>query len=158
MLQSLQNVIILPNFHENCWFCNWLLLKCCVWSGAEVCTSCRFWKMLSNAYFLAKIGADTAENEQHFAEILPKNGNYPTGPLPYGLTLEAEGVPLPAAPFPRGARSNRAARPSSASRTQRTPGASRYIFLFLFLSRSLDFSPSLLRRRMEKWNESPPTI
>ena len=33
--------------------------------------------MLSNAYFLAKIGADTAENEQHFAEILPKTGNYP---------------------------------------------------------------------------------
>ena len=28
--------------------------------------------MLSNAYLLAKIGADTAENEQHFAEILPK--------------------------------------------------------------------------------------
>ena len=28
--------------------------------------------MLSNAYFLAKIGADIAENEQHFAEILPK--------------------------------------------------------------------------------------
>ena len=28
-------------------------------------------KMLKNAYFLAKIGADTAENEQHFAEILP---------------------------------------------------------------------------------------
>jgi hypothetical protein len=27
--------------------------------------------MLSNAYFLAKIGADTAENEQHSAEILP---------------------------------------------------------------------------------------
>ena len=26
--------------------------------------------MLQNAYFLAKIGADTAENEQHFAEIL----------------------------------------------------------------------------------------
>ena len=36
--------------------------------------------MLQNAYFLAKIGADAAENEQHFAEILPKNGNYPTGP------------------------------------------------------------------------------
>ena len=36
--------------------------------------------MLQNAYFLAKIGADTAENEQHFAEILPKIGNYPTGP------------------------------------------------------------------------------
>ena len=35
--------------------------------------------MLQNAYFLAKIGADTAENEQHFAEILLKIGNYPTG-------------------------------------------------------------------------------
>ena len=35
--------------------------------------------MLQNAYLLAKIGADTAENEQHFAEILPKIGNYPTG-------------------------------------------------------------------------------
>ena len=28
--------------------------------------------MLQNAYFLAKIGADTAENEQHFAEICQK--------------------------------------------------------------------------------------
>ena len=36
--------------------------------------------MLQNAYLVAKIGADTAENEQHFAEILPKIGNYPTGP------------------------------------------------------------------------------
>ena len=27
--------------------------------------------MLQNAYFLEKIGADTAENEQQFAEILP---------------------------------------------------------------------------------------
>jgi len=35
--------------------------------------------MLSNAYFVAKIGADTAENEYHFAENLPKIGNYPTG-------------------------------------------------------------------------------
>ena len=34
--------------------------------------------MLRNAYFFAKIGADTAENEQHFAEIVPKTGNYPT--------------------------------------------------------------------------------
>ena len=33
-----------------------------------------------NAYLLAKIGADTAEHEQHFAEILPKIGNNPTGP------------------------------------------------------------------------------
>ena len=30
--------------------------------------------MLQNAYFLAKIGADTAENEQHFAEIWPIGG------------------------------------------------------------------------------------
>ena len=37
--------------------------------------------MLQNAHFVAKIGADTAENEQHFAEILPKTGNYPTGPV-----------------------------------------------------------------------------
>ena len=37
--------------------------------------------MMQNAYLLAKIGADTAENEQHFAEILPKIGNYPTGRL-----------------------------------------------------------------------------
>ena len=28
--------------------------------------------MLQNAYLIAKIGADTAENEQHFAEKLPK--------------------------------------------------------------------------------------
>ena len=27
--------------------------------------------MLKNVYFIAKIGADTAENEQLFAEILP---------------------------------------------------------------------------------------
>ena len=28
--------------------------------------------MLQNAYLLAKIGADTAENERHFAEICQK--------------------------------------------------------------------------------------
>ena len=28
--------------------------------------------MLQSAYFLAKIGADTAENKQHFAEICQK--------------------------------------------------------------------------------------
>ena len=27
--------------------------------------------MLKNGYLVAKIGADTAENEQHFVEILP---------------------------------------------------------------------------------------
>ena len=58
--------------------------KFCQISKISAWESGRFWKMLQNAYFLAKIGADTAENEQHFAEILPKIGNYPTGPLPYG--------------------------------------------------------------------------
>ena len=33
--------------------------------------------MLQNAYLLAKIGADTAENERN--KKLPKIGNYPTG-------------------------------------------------------------------------------
>ena len=35
--------------------------------------------MLQNAYFLAKIGADTAENEQHFAENLPTGRRGPEG-------------------------------------------------------------------------------
>ena len=47
--------------------------------------------MLQNAYFLAKIGADTAENEQHFAEILPKIGNY--GGAGFGAGGEAGGAP-----------------------------------------------------------------
>ena len=34
--------------------------------------------MLHNAYLLAKIGADTAENERNFAENLLRIGNYPT--------------------------------------------------------------------------------
>ena len=38
--------------------------------------------MLRNAYFLEKIGADTAENERKFAEILPKICNFPSGPAP----------------------------------------------------------------------------
>ena len=33
--------------------------------------------MLQNAYLLAKIGADIVENEQHFAEILPKTRSMP---------------------------------------------------------------------------------
>ena len=37
--------------------------------------------MLQNAYLVAKIGADTAENERNFAEILPQIGNYPKGLL-----------------------------------------------------------------------------
>ena len=58
--------------------------------------------MLQNAYFLAKIGADTAENEQHFAEILPKTGNYPTGPgltAAPGVQPDGDGPSSPAA-FP----------------------------------------------------------
>ena len=35
--------------------------------------------MLQNAYLLAKIGADTAENERHFAELLQKNWQLPYG-------------------------------------------------------------------------------
>ena len=43
-------------------------------SGSKVCKSCRAWKMLSNAYFLAKFRFDTAENEpaknfQNFAKF-----------------------------------------------------------------------------------------
>ena len=43
-------------------------------SGAKGCKSCRAWKMLSNAYFLAKFRFDTAENEpakilQNFAKL-----------------------------------------------------------------------------------------
>ena len=41
--------------------------------------------MRQNAYLLARIGADTAENERDFAEKLPKIGNYLTGPLPRSL-------------------------------------------------------------------------
>ena len=39
------------------------LLKFLYLSGAEVCTSCRSRQELSNEYFLAKFGFDTAENE-----------------------------------------------------------------------------------------------
>ena len=45
--------------------------------------------MLQNAYFLAKIGADTAENEQHFAEILPKTDHDQPDLLLVGGRLEA---------------------------------------------------------------------
>ena len=49
--------------------------------------------MLQDAYFLAKIGADTAENEQHFAEILLKTGNYPTGPpVAFGTARSSAGL------------------------------------------------------------------
>ena len=35
--------------------------------------------MLQNAYFVAKIGADTAENEQRSAEILPTDAQRAMG-------------------------------------------------------------------------------
>ena len=40
--------------------------------------------MLQNAYLLAKIGDDTAENERNLPNVCQKTDNYPTGPLPYG--------------------------------------------------------------------------
>ena len=48
--------------------------------------------MLKNAYFLAKIGADTAENEQHFAEILPIG--LPEGSLLRELRVVRPGRPI----------------------------------------------------------------
>ena len=56
--------------------------------------------MLQKAYFLAKIGADTAENEQHFAEFLPTDASMwpPAGPSRRGA---ARAEP-PAPRLPRG--------------------------------------------------------
>ena len=52
--------------------------------------------MLENAHLLTKIGTDTAENEQHFAEILRKTGNYPTCQRPPAAEPEAgDGLPDP---------------------------------------------------------------
>ena len=51
--------------------------------------------MLKNAYLLAKIGADTAENERNFAENLPKIGNYPTLVADRQRRAEAERQDLP---------------------------------------------------------------
>ena len=51
-------------------------------------------------YFLAKIGADTAENERNFAENLPKIGNYPTAaarPAVAACNLVPQLFPLPSA-------------------------------------------------------------
>ena len=66
--------------------------------------------MQQNAYFLSKIGADTAENEQHFAEILLKfwrrSSSYtaPTRPgpaPPIHVEEEDKGVPSVALPGAR---------------------------------------------------------
>ncbi len=37
--------------------------KFCIWRSAKECIFCRSRKMLKNAYLVAKIGLDTAENE-----------------------------------------------------------------------------------------------
>ena len=68
--------------------------------------------MLLNAYFLAKIGADTAENEQHFANrrslTSPQPMNMqllgqPMQPMQPGLASGPQGVaPGPMAPGPGG--------------------------------------------------------
>ena len=42
-----------------------------------------FEKMLQNAYLLAKIGADTADNERTLAEHFQKLATTLTGPLPH---------------------------------------------------------------------------
>ena len=47
--------------------------------------------MLQNAYFLAKVGADTAENEQHFAEICQKLAP-PEQETPWGGAVGAKGA------------------------------------------------------------------
>ena len=54
--------------------------------------------MLQNAYLLAKIGADAAENERNVAKFCQKIGNYPT-PLLYPT------APAPAAEWPFNPRS-----------------------------------------------------
>ena len=56
--------------------------------------------MLQNAYFLAKIGADTAEIEQHFAEILPTDALWRLG----GSAREPASPPAPPAGGSGGAR------------------------------------------------------
>ena len=60
-LQHLQNICWV--FTKMLIFQTDFILKIWDCSGAKVCKLCRAWKMLSNAYFLAKFRFDTAENE-----------------------------------------------------------------------------------------------
>ena len=77
-------------------------------SGAKVCKSCRTWKMLSNAYFLAKFHFDTAENEPaknlqnfanfaNFANSRPTRGHHARGVHKHVRLLGLHGVVLPRA-------------------------------------------------------------
>ena len=88
--------------------------KFCQISKISAWESGRFWKMLQNAYFLAKIGADTAENEQHFAEILPTDALW----RQRGALRE-----VPGPPRPRGERALRG-RGAGAHRVRRGSGRS----------------------------------
>ena len=57
--------------------------------------------MLQNAYFLAKIGADTVENERNFAEILqlPRAGRrLSVGPVPPAGAVRAREQPVTGPP------------------------------------------------------------
>ena len=68
--------------------------------------------MQQNAYLVAKIVADTGENERNFAEILLKTDNYPTGPQAAGGGERARG----------GREALRRALPEAAGRAARGPG------------------------------------
>ena len=51
-----------------------------------------FEKCCKNAYLVAKIGADTAENQRKIAKNLPEIGDYPTGPDPYPVGRGQQGL------------------------------------------------------------------
>ena len=79
-------------------FQNEFLLKFWHCSGAEVCKSCRAWKMLSNAYFLAKSRFDTAENEP--AKNLQNFADFPNFANPSFIGQSSNGPPLSQLFFP----------------------------------------------------------
>ena len=70
--------------------------------------------MLQNAYFLVKIGADTTENEQHLAEILPIGRRVADRCRPADPAAGAAGAPRRRGPRPR-----RLLRPGLSLRDQR---------------------------------------
>ena len=79
--------------------------------------------MLKNAYFLAKIGADTTENEQHFAEILPIGRRVAAGAADRRGGARRAGDPRPArgasAPVPSSCGWRRRSTRATARRTRR---------------------------------------